>query len=387
MVRIAFASVALATLCSPVAAQEGLLDVVYSGASALGKLPGLLKGAVEHTVLAASNTVNMADMIYSKCFRVPNSVCLGGTSEILTSPGLPKGLVGWWTFDDLYTVDKSGFGNHMHKSVPAGPGHLGHGFSGAFVNGIGSTVQGNDSLRASEFTISFWMYLLRDTSTTFRSILSKGSGSQITPTILLYPKSRKLSVRVTTDDSSSEGLASVGQIQMRRWTHVAVTGSNNRLKIFINGMKDSEISLRGTTLPNNENIDVGATLENAGFEGYLDDLRFYRRALPDNEISSFVASAISGIPDSSMIMLGCESCNYDAAFSPGLCSISYQLCTLDELYHGGLHVARVNGLLSSEKDIWHFGMSRAEVVQNEKRLALCCSKQTVGAPRMMQEEA
>ena len=55
-----------------------------------------------------------------------------------------------------------------------------------------------------------------------------------TPSILLYPDSRRLSVRVTTDDSGSEGMPSTGSLPLRRWTHVAVTATQNRLKLFLN---------------------------------------------------------------------------------------------------------------------------------------------------------
>lgn len=53
-----------------------------------------------------------------------------------------------------------------------------------------------------------------------------------TPSLLLYPDSRRLSVRVTTEDSGSEGMASTGSLPMRRWTHVAGTGLSQQAKFY-----------------------------------------------------------------------------------------------------------------------------------------------------------
>lgn len=48
----------------------------------------------------------------------------------------------------------------------------------------------------------------------------------MTPTIMLWPKERRLHVRVSTDANSNEGLDSKSTIPLRRWTHVSVVMSN-----------------------------------------------------------------------------------------------------------------------------------------------------------------
>lgn len=67
------------------------------------------------------------------------------------------------------------------------------------------------------------------------------------------------------------------------------------------------------------------------------------------------------------------------------------LCSLQELYQGGIHAARINGktevhispvgrclisssgLLNSKTEMWHSDMTAGEMALNERRLALCCA--------------
>lgn len=330
--------------------------------------------AIEDAVNGAKTTLNFAGKYTKSCFSVPNSLCFGGTSQIVSGNAVPEGLGAWLTFDHLYSADQSGNGNHMHQTPRAGPGHNGRGASAAFVKGASSRIKSSPSLESQDFTVSFWMYLLSDSNGLFRNVVSKGNELSQTPSILLYPDSRRLSVRVTTDDSGSEGMASTGSLPLRRWTHVAVTASKNRLKLFLNGMKDSEVFLRGDVMPNTEDIVLGASIENPGFEGYIDDFRVYTRGLPDHEISAMSIPALTGAPDSEFVSLGCDSCGYDFAMNSNMCGEpAAHLCSLQELYQGGIHVGRINGLLNSKTELWHSDMTPGEMALNDRRMGLCCT--------------
>ncbi|CDJ62336.1 hypothetical protein, conserved [Eimeria necatrix] len=304
--------------------------------------------SLEDIANGVKTTLNFAGKYTQSCFSVPNSLCFAGTEQVMTGNSVPEGLGAWLTFDHLYSADQSGNGNHMHRTPRAGPPHNGRGASAAFVKGASSKIKSSPSLESQDFTMS--------------------EMSQ-TPSLLLYPDSRRLSVRVTTEDSGSEGMASTGSLPMRRWTHVAVSASENRLKLFLNGMKDSEVVseasvitigstcptrelqfLRGKVLPNTEDIVVGASIENPGFE--------------DNEISAMTLPALTG----------CDSCGYDFAVNSNMCGEpAAHLCSLQELYQGGIHAARINGLLNSKTEMWHSDMTAGEMALNERRLALCCA--------------
>nr|CEL70495.1 TPA: hypothetical protein BN1204_061770 [Neospora caninum Liverpool] len=351
-------------VCSGVVASFGMMMALTGVETA--SLPGNVIEGSRDFVLKAKTVLNFADRIYDKCFSVPNSLCLGGTSQIITANAVPEGLSAWFTFDEIYPVDQSGNGNHMHRAPRAGPPHNGKGASAAFVNGASGTIKSSPTLESSDFT-----RLLDVPFGRLERLLS--SDANQTPTILLYPKTRKLSIRVTTTDSTSEGIPSRGSLPLRRWTHIAVTANESRLKLFINGVKDNQVALRGVVVSNSGDMVIGSTLENSGFEGYIDDLRLYSRALPDGEVASLTPGGLTGIVDTEFVFLGCASCSFEKALHFNICGEpAAHLCSLRELYQGAIHIARVNGLLAGGPDVWHSEMLPGDVAAGEKRLALCC---------------
>lgn len=333
---------------------------------------------VEHATAELSTAVNFAEKYSDECLKVPNSVCVGGDSLVITGNKVPDGLMCWLTFDQLYPIDHSGNGNHMHRAPRAGPGFNGHGASAAFVKGASSNIKSSPNLESGDFTMSFWMYLLSDSNGFFRNVVSKGNDESRTPSLMFYPDSRRISLRVNTH-SGSEGLPSVGILPLRRWTHIAVTASQGRLKLFLNGMKDNEVVLRGSVLPNQADFVLGASVENPGFEGYIDDFRFYNKGLPDAEITASTTPSLTGVSDTEFVTLGCDSCGYEFATQSNMCGEpSGHLCSLQELYQGGIHSARINGLLNSKTELWHGNMVTGEAGPEERRMALCCASRDVG---------
>ena len=91
-------------------------------------------------------------------------------------------------------------------------------------------------------------------------------------------------------------LDSTNPIPMNTWTHVAGTYTGSRLNVWINGALSSTRLVSGTTCANNEPLAVGAKNYLAGglleafWDGQLDDVRVYTRALAASEIAGLVPS-------------------------------------------------------------------------------------------------
>ena len=109
------------------------------------------------------------------------------------------------------------------------------------------TIENHQSfIETSDLTITFWLYLLEDSTGNWRTIFSKGNTVQeITPTIMLWPKERRLHVRVSTENFWNEGIESRGIINMRQWVHISVVISGQMIQLYMNGNLDSEIILKG----------------------------------------------------------------------------------------------------------------------------------------------
>ena len=93
-------------------------------------------------------------------------------------------------------------------------------------------------------------------------------------------------------------LDSAKSIPEKKWTHVASTYDGATLRIYINGVLDRSMAVTGATCANADPLIVGAkykpsaNISEAYFDGRLDDVRVYRRALSASEIGRIKASAL-----------------------------------------------------------------------------------------------
>ncbi len=74
--------------------------------------------------------------------------------------------------------------------------------------------------------------------------------------------------------------------------HVAGTYDGKMLRIFVNGVQNATLAVTGTTCANTEPLGVGAKNRTATgaveayFDGRIDDLRVYDRALSAAEVKA-----------------------------------------------------------------------------------------------------
>lgn len=185
--------------------------------------------------------------------------------KFFAKDNLPKDLIGHWTFDEKYSLDHSKTRNHLYPSPLAGPQSGikkyvkiktiiyiyigGKGYS-AYYDGLTySNISHNKIYETEDMTICFWIFILKDSTGSWRTILHKGDTSKdLTPTIMLWPKERRLHVRVSTDQNINEGLDSKSVIPLKRWTHLAISFSSQLLHLYINGIIDNEVILKGSIL-------------------------------------------------------------------------------------------------------------------------------------------
>jgi hypothetical protein len=94
-------------------------------------------------------------------------------------------------------------------------------------------------------------------------------------------------------------LDSVRTIPAYTWVHVAGTYDGSALRIYVNGVLDASRPVTGTTCANSEPLAVGAKnrtvtgVTEAYFDGRLDDVRVYGRALSAAEIKTVRTSALT----------------------------------------------------------------------------------------------
>ena len=132
------------------------------------------------------------------------------------------------------------------------------------------------------FTIQAWVR--RMTSTGYQTILGKDAGTAIW--LGLTPGGK---VRLHTRGFGTQ-LEGNGTIPLERWTHIAVTYDGSALRrYYINGSLDFESSLHpGPVGRSSAPLRIGADESGFPFTGFLDDVRFWNRALDSWEVRLLV---------------------------------------------------------------------------------------------------
>ena len=309
---------------------------------------------------------------------IPQSICVDNGSHIFLSKNVPKNLIGWFTFDDDTMNDYSGNGLTGKPIPKAGPPKFIKGYSAYFDGTNNTSIKNFSSLAPSDLTISFWIYLLEDSTGNWRTLLHKGSlMTDLTPTIILWPKERQLHVRVGTEVFWNEGLESNGKLSLKQWTHISVSFSGQMIQLFINGNKDNQIILDGKILFNNGPLHLGKDPWRPGVKCYIDDLKLYNYVLNEKEIQQEAINSNLLITPY-YVNLGCKSCSYLQAISS--CKLNFHLCTYTELFSGAYLTARKNGYFKCNTEVWAKESADAEGNTNVnledstlRKLSLCCS--------------
>lgn len=208
-----------------------------------------------------------------------------------------SGLVGEWLFDSngtKITYDTSGFGNDgVENNIPTILPFpvLTTGSDGAEQSAYSFTtihdsimVPDSPSLDVSYITVSFFIY-----TTVEGKIIMKdqegGAGDVGTYQVAVGYDGKVYFVCFTSGSTMYE-LFSDGIISFNKWQHVACTFDGSTMRIYIDGMLNKEMAVSGTLRTNSLNTCIGQVKNTISdsFNGTIDNVRIYNRALSANEI-------------------------------------------------------------------------------------------------------
>ncbi len=204
------------------------------------------------------------------------------------------GLVGHWKLSGD-TNDYSGNGNHgtLVGGVTWAEDRMGQARGSAEFDGVDDYVDaGNDAsldVGDGDFTVSFWF----DTTKMDGNIISDKYDDSISSAgWCIYPDSPLKRIRVRVSDGSNQVAFSglTENLVDGSWYHGVVLRSGDNLTVYVNGVYDGSISgVESYNLNNNQNIFIGKQGDdnsNRFFDGLIDDVRIYNRALSEDEIKA-----------------------------------------------------------------------------------------------------
>jgi prepilin-type N-terminal cleavage/methylation domain-containing protein len=221
------------------------------------------------------------------------------TSPNPLTPGLrDKGMVGYWSFDEgsgTTAYDRSG--NNNNGTLINGPTWTQGKVSSALSfdgtsNYVLVTNPSNNALNPSYITISAW-FKTSFTSTNWRKIIGKGPDSSEVYSIYISPSNYPYPnyCHVERQIGSQASFNSTGPtVTDGNWHNCVYTFDGSVEKIYVDGVLRNTQNTSGTLTGNNENVSIGAekssTTSMYYFDGLIDEVRIYNRALSDAEIKA-----------------------------------------------------------------------------------------------------
>jgi hypothetical protein len=240
-------------------------------------------------------------MMCRKLISLVSFVLVLGLLGTTATADLTEGLVGWWTFDEgsgNIAADSSGNGNDGTLNGPVewtADGKIGGAlkFTGPY-NYV--QIQDSPSLdMTQEITIAAW---INPSWTGNNRILQKSSGGGDNQYRLLKEWGDNMVFHLP--GLSPDRLEFVGLPPLGEWTHLAATYDGSSMKVYYNGVVVGEMEASGQLGTSDGTLCIGTKHETAPagdeFNGMLDDVRIYNRALSVSEIKQLGGDPLAGSP-------------------------------------------------------------------------------------------
>jgi hypothetical protein len=243
-------------------------------------------------------------------FAVAISVMLLSSCSAYSPSSVADGLVGCWNFEEgsgVTAVDSSGNGNNglivnatMSADIP--PQALSN-YSLLFNSTWGNaysyvTIPDNSSLRPSSgLTLAAWVkagtYEGR-----MRTIISKQYGNSTADSFVLW---------YHDDGNLWFDVGGVGHIQIvqppaNEWHHVVATYNGTFMRLHVDGVERASNAATGSIPYDGDPVLIGADSNqvdhtpDAGWNGTIDDVLIYNRALNQTEITQIIPEFPSVLP-------------------------------------------------------------------------------------------
>jgi hypothetical protein len=226
-----------------------------------------------------------------------------GVSLVTHKAEASSGLVGYWSFDEgagTTAYDSSGNGNNgtLINSPVWSAGKYG---SALTFDGTTNYVEMSNSsvLNNANFTIEAWIFINADVNQTQARIVSKQETGSKSYSFDIFGNGyggstgNQLLLSIGTGATWINFLSTT-HLSNRTWYHVAGTQEGTSSKIYINGQLDKNGTTATQTTDNNGVLTVGCQKQTGTsttffFNGTIDDVRIYNRALSQQEIQGDMA--------------------------------------------------------------------------------------------------
>ncbi len=256
------------------------------------------------------NSYEERESIYDEVFEISPGMSVAGAPEIVFDyEGIPRigGLVGHWTMNEGeggVVHDLSGHENHgtLVNDPTWANGKVGGALDFDGTDDY-SSVNTNSKIKLeNEFSASFWVYRFGNSQTyEFFLGVDDAPGTGGLPKIGFISSDGSGFVRVYRGSDS----ASFPAVDLGSWNFVTIRrNSDNKIDYFLNNNSPfrmfGDVAQAGDFYVNRIGIDEGGW----PFNGLIDDVRIYDRALTAEEIRLMYESGLEGVDDNIIELSG-----------------------------------------------------------------------------------
>ena len=251
------------------------------------------------TGLQAGATYYFAVSVYDSTRNFESRYSAETTATI---PTPSTGLVAAYGFDEAngaYVQDASGSGNYggIAGAVRTTEGYFGNALKFDGVNDWISIPNSPSLALAAGMTLEAWVYpttWMSGLSTVVMKEQPATSTSAGTETYLLAANNSTNQPMSAVRTGSEVAVGGNTQVLPNQWTHLATTYDGQYQSLYVNGVLVSMIAQTGAITPSTGSLKIGGNCIWGGFfQGYIDEVRIYNRALSNAEIINDSKTAIS----------------------------------------------------------------------------------------------
>lgn len=217
-------------------------------------------------------------------------------AEVSARATSAKGLIARWQFDDALTdASENQFDASIYGTASYGILRKKQGTKSLSLNdGNQYVLLPYQVANMREMTICTWVFLAESSS--WQRIFDFGNG---TDQYLFLTPSNGSEMRFAIKDGGAEQTLSADRLTTNRWYHVAVTFSDDKVSLYVNGelkAESADITLRPSDIqPVMNYIGRSQFVADPLFKGYIDDFRIYNYALGLDELQGVMEDLADGI--------------------------------------------------------------------------------------------
>jgi hypothetical protein len=217
---------------------------------------------------------------------------------ITDAADLTSGLVGYWRFEEgsgITATDSSGAGRNGTLIGPIWT--TGRSGRGLMFDGVNDSVSVPAfDVPGSAMTISAW-FKADKLGTLDPRIISKATSSAETDHYFMLgttivSTANRLRFRLKVGGTTKTLVASSGNVPIGQWVHAVARYTGSTMTLYLNGVQVGSLAATGAiTTSASVPVAIGRNPQAyAPFDGIIDEVRVYNRALDTSEISSLYSS-------------------------------------------------------------------------------------------------